>query len=75
MLLDGIIEEIEFDSLGAFTYSREDDTKSYDMKPQISEKLKQEREEKPNYFVGFHHHYSHAFILALYVQCRARSST
>ena len=37
-----LVEEIEFDSLGAFTYSKEEDTKAFDM-PQIDEDLKQKR--------------------------------
>ena len=38
-----LIEEIKFDSLGAFTFSKEDDTKAFDMSCQVSEKKKQER--------------------------------
>ena len=37
------IKDIRFDSLGAFTYSREEDTPSYDMDFQIDEKLAKER--------------------------------
>lgn len=37
------IEEFKFDRLGAFTFSREEDTKSYDMLPQIDERVKEER--------------------------------
>ncbi len=40
-----MVEELKFDSLGAFTYSKEEDTKAYDM-PQIDEDLKQERYNK-----------------------------
>jgi len=36
------IKEIKFDSLGAFTYSREEDTVAYDM-PQVDEELKNKR--------------------------------
>ena len=39
-------KEIEFDSLGAFTFSNEEDTKAYEMDGQISEDIKQERYEK-----------------------------
>ncbi len=41
-LLSGI-KELKFDRLGAFTYSREEDTKSYNMKRQIDERVKEER--------------------------------
>lgn len=41
-----MIKDIRFDSLGAFTYSREEDTKSYDMDEQVPEELKQERYEE-----------------------------
>lgn len=37
-----LIKELRFDSLGAFTYSREEDTKSYDM-PQLEEEIKNKR--------------------------------
>ena len=40
-----LISELKFDSLGAFTYSREEDTKGYDM-PQIDEELKNQRYEE-----------------------------
>ena len=40
-----LVREIEFDSLGAFTYSPEEDTKAYDMDNQVDEDLKQERYE------------------------------
>ncbi|MBR2788326.1 MAG: 30S ribosomal protein S12 methylthiotransferase RimO [Erysipelotrichaceae bacterium] len=41
-----MIEDIGFDSLGAFTYSPEEDTKAYEMEDQIDEEIKQERYEK-----------------------------
>ena len=41
-----LVEEIKFDSLGAFTYSDEEDTKAYDMDNKVDEDLKQERYEK-----------------------------
>lgn len=41
-LIDGI-KELKFDRLGAFTYSREEDTKSYDMENQIDEDVKEQR--------------------------------
>lgn len=37
------IEEVKFNHLGAFTYSKEENTESYLMKPQVSEKVKKER--------------------------------
>lgn len=40
-----LIKEIKFDSLGAFTYSLEEDTQAYDM-PQIPEDLKNQRYEE-----------------------------
>lgn len=41
-----MIKDIRFDSLGAFTYSREEDTKSYDMDEQVDDELKNERYER-----------------------------
>lgn len=41
-----LVKEIKFDSLGAFTYSREEDTKSYDMDCQIDENIKNQRYEE-----------------------------
>ena len=41
-----MVKDIRFDSLGAFTYSREEDTASYDMPNQIDEDLKQTRYEQ-----------------------------
>ena len=41
-----MIKDIRFDSLGAFTYSREEDTRSYDMDEQVDEDLKQKRYEE-----------------------------
>lgn len=40
------IKDLKFDRLGAFAFSREEDTKAYDMKNQIDEKTKQERLKK-----------------------------
>ena len=40
-----LVEELKFDSLGAFTYSHEEDTQSYAM-PQVDEDLKVARYEK-----------------------------
>ena len=40
------MEEIEFDHLGAFTYSREEGTKSFEFKNQINEKTKKMRLER-----------------------------
>ena len=42
ILLD-FINEYKFNHLGAFTYSKEEDTLSYDMTGQVSEKIKKER--------------------------------
>ncbi|QWC00466.1 30S ribosomal protein S12 methylthiotransferase RimO [Mycoplasmatota bacterium] len=39
-------EEFEFDRLGAFAYSKEEDTPAYSMKDQISDEIKQERLDK-----------------------------
>lgn len=44
-LLEGV-KELKFDRLGAFTYSREEDTPSYDMECQIDEDVKEERLKK-----------------------------
>ena len=41
--LIAFMKEIEFDHLGAFTYSREEDTKSYDFENQIDEETKKSR--------------------------------
>lgn len=41
-LIDGI-KELKFDRLGAFTYSREEDTASYDFPNQINEDVKERR--------------------------------
>lgn len=37
------VKETKFDRLGAFTYSREEDTPAYDMPDQVDEQVKQER--------------------------------
>ena len=47
--VDKLIEfmnEVEFDHLGAFTYSREEGTKSFDFKSQIDEATKKKRLDK-----------------------------
>ncbi len=44
-LLDGI-KKLKFDRLGAFTYSREEDTKAYSMDGQIPQNVKEERLKK-----------------------------
>ena len=41
-----MVKDIGFDSLGAFTYSPEEDTKAYGMDEQVDEDLKQERYEE-----------------------------
>ena len=38
-----LVEEIKFDSLGAFTYSPEEDTQAYEMDEQVEEEVKNER--------------------------------
>jgi len=40
------IKDIKFDSLGAFTFSKEDDTKAFSMKKQVKESIKQDRYNK-----------------------------
>lgn len=42
-LLCEFVKETKFDRFGAFTYSREEDTPSYDMPDQIDEQVKQDR--------------------------------
>lgn len=44
-LIEGV-KELKFDRLGAFTYSREEDTESYDFENQIEEDIKEERLKK-----------------------------
>lgn len=41
--LCSFIQEIKFDRFGAFPYSREENTKAYDMEEQIDEQVKQDR--------------------------------
>ena len=38
-----LVEELQFDSLGAFTFSPEEDTKAYEMEGQVEETVKQAR--------------------------------
>lgn len=40
------VKKIKFERLGAFTYSKEEDTKSYDFKGQLAEKIKNKRLDK-----------------------------
>lgn len=42
-ILKDFIKKIKFDHLGAFTYSKEEDTLSYNMNNQVPEKVKNER--------------------------------
>ena len=44
--LISFMKEVEFDHLGAFTYSREEGTRSYDFKNQIDEEIKKKRLER-----------------------------
>ena len=37
------VEDVQFDSLGAFTYSKEEDTKAYEMDNEVPEELMKER--------------------------------
>lgn len=41
-----LIKDLKFDSLGAFTYSKEEDTKAFSMKKQISKKTAEKRLDK-----------------------------
>ena len=41
--LKELIKNIKFDRLGGFTYSKEEDTKAYDMADQVEEKVKKQR--------------------------------
>lgn len=45
-LLRNFIKEYQFDKLGVFTYSREENTKAYDLDEQISEEIKIKRQEE-----------------------------
>lgn len=40
------VKEVQFDRLGVFTYSREEDTPAYDMEDQIDEEIKLKRQER-----------------------------
>ena len=42
-ILKDFIKKVKFDHLGAFTYSREEDTESYSMNNQVPEKIKVQR--------------------------------
>jgi len=42
-ILKDFIKRVKFDHLGAFTYSKEEDTESYSMNGQVPEKIKNER--------------------------------
>ena len=44
--LYNFVKEIKFDRLGVFTYSKEEDTKAYDMKPEVSEIIAKQRYNK-----------------------------
>lgn len=41
-----MVKTLKFDSLGAFTYSKEEDTAAYDMDEEVEEELKQKRYEE-----------------------------
>ncbi|MCF0142820.1 MAG: 30S ribosomal protein S12 methylthiotransferase RimO, partial [Parasporobacterium sp.] len=42
-ILKDFVSDIKFDRLGVFTYSREEGTKAYSMKGQITKKIKEKR--------------------------------
>jgi ribosomal protein S12 methylthiotransferase len=44
--LYNFVKEVKFDRMGAFEYSREKGTYSYNLKPQISAKIKKQRKDK-----------------------------
>lgn len=44
--LYSFVKDVKFDRMGAFEYSREKNTYSYGLKPQISKKVKKERRDK-----------------------------
>lgn len=41
-----MVKKLEFDSLGAFTYSKEEDTAAYKMSDEVDEEVKQQRYEE-----------------------------
>ena len=45
-ILKEFVDEIQFDHLGVFTYSREEDTASYNMKPQVKKALANKRKKE-----------------------------
>lgn len=45
-ILKEFVNEIQFDHLGVFTYSREEDTASYNMKPQVKKSLANKRKKE-----------------------------
>ena len=63
--VDNLIEfmkEVKFDHLGVFTYSREEDTPSYDFTNQIDEEVKQVRKErvmKAQQAISYHNNKAH----------------
>ncbi len=42
-ILQDFVEKNKFDKMGVFAYSKEEGTKAFDLKPEVSEKLAQER--------------------------------
>ncbi len=44
--LKAFIKEVEFDHLGAFTFSNEEDTKAYTLKPRVSKKVAESRKKQ-----------------------------
>lgn len=41
--LKEVVEKVKFDRLGGFTFSKEENTLAFDMKPQVPEKIKKQR--------------------------------
>ena len=44
--LKDFVKEMKFERLGAFAYSREEDTLAYDLKPQVSEEIAEQRKDE-----------------------------
>ena len=44
--LKDFVKEMKFERLGAFAYSREEDTLAYDLKPQVSEEIAEKRKDE-----------------------------
>ena len=44
--LKNFVKEMKFERLGAFTYSREEDTPAFDLEPQVSEEIAEQRKDE-----------------------------